>query len=381
MINKLRFLWSEIKGSLPFLIIVTVEIIVCTFLLNLAFSNLNSVTAYTRYYDESISSYSYVTTYNSTLPVDNNVAELKNHVNLDNLATTFSLGRIAEKEIINGKETELYRRYMKVFTPILWEKFNNYDFNKKPNKISDNYYEAYVFEYQYKVGETYTLKYRCSDSQIREINIKAIKYFDPNSYFYNFESNEGNIINTLGGLGVVICANPKDFDFASIESGIFADENPPSYYQSKGFNSKTVNELYKSHKELNNYSYTLYMYIAVIAMVFVVGSIIILYTININNMARKRTVNYISGLSTGKQLMYELIKMLGVFIVAALASYLVTAIVFLIFQSNEYFAYLKNPKFMFISIGLIFGVYLISLILGIIKYIKEDAIKIINNEH
>lgn len=376
MINKIRLLGTEMKHSAWFLIIVTIEIVVCIFLLNFALAKFSRVSHGVSFYNLGVSKYTHISTWDSDLSNKNTVAELKDKVNLKNLASFTDLGRIAEySEDIDGNVSVSYTNLFYIYSPILFDTFKRYGIKEKlGKKIVDGVtvYDAYVIKHG-----GFTLGKYC-DVEIKDraekVRINPVGYLTDNAEYFNGSSLETN------NPGVIIFEDLDVFDDLVIHQGIFVDDNPPSYYANLGFKAQSVKELFNELKSTIAIDYDWWLYMAIIAIIFVTGSIICLYLININNMVRVRTVNYICGMTTWKQLLYEILKMVVVFAVALVTSYLLTVFVFLGLKF-EYINYLSSPKEFFMSAGIIFGVYVVALFAGMIKYMRTNAIKIINNEH
>lgn len=375
MINKLRLLGTEMKNSIWFLIIVAIEIFVCIILLSFTLAKFSIVSHGVSFYNLGVAKYTHITTRGSDLSDKNTVAELKDKVNLKNLASCTRLGLIPfQYKDHEGNPIVTYSDEFLVYSPILYDTFKRYDIKEKlGKKVIDGVtvYDAYISRtIDYKIGVPCDVELKDRES----VRINPVAYLPDNGEYFNGSSIETN------NPSVMIFEDLDVFPDLVIEQGIFVDDNPPSYYANLGFNAKSVKDLFNELKSTIAIDYDWYLYMSIIAIIFVSGSIICMYMININNMARVRTVNYICGMTTWKQLLYEIFKMVLVFTIAMVTSYLIMPIL-LSGIGRMYLGYYGTSKEFFKSAGIVFGVYVVSLIAGMIKYMRTNAIKIINNEH
>lgn len=377
MINKLRLFGLEIRQSIGFLILITAEITICLFLFNYALTKLDSESIFNEYYGPDVANYSWVSTDNAELWRNNAVSDLKDKVNLNELATCVEFGRIKKRLSVDGS-TELkyvFNQSIEIFTPQLWDNFNHLQFDIMPKKVND-YYEAYISQYSdYTLNKINEVEYKNSIGEINIIKIKPIRRLTSDAHFYKFIDQ--NIISKPYSSDIFICGDISEFDLVEITGGIFINDKTPDYYRSLGFTSMTVEEVFQSNKSKRDLGYGFTLYSTIIAIIFAVGTLLCFYVIHINKMTRKRTIAYVCGLSASKQFIIEILKLLTAFGIAVIINYVATALTFI---SNALGDYSISIQFL-ISLGIIFGTYILALIVGIIKYARTDIVKTINNEH
>lgn len=370
MVNKLRFLGTELKQSYVFIIIITIEILVCICVLNYAFTRLDGSLAERAYYSKSVADFNYVSVLGTIHEDKNTVGELNDILDLSNFAVSLSVG-----EIWDTKSDTYAFKSIGLISPALKEYFNKNVFKHDLRKF-DNYIEAYVGkESGYEIGKLYTIPFLDKAEVMKRITIKPVAVLKTNT-IYSLLSGYPYSSNYMPHQ-VVICDDIINYSNSKVNGGVFCENKPSSYYENLGLSAESVEEMYQNAKEADKEGITFLFYAAGVAMFFTFLSIVCLYMINFHETARKRTINYICGLSRGMQLLYETIKMLLIITVAFVIDFVGT---FIIYDPTSHLI-LQTPKNAIIASGVVLVMYTAALILGIIKHTKANIVNDINNEH
>lgn len=381
MLNKLGLFGGELKHSLSFVIIALIEITISIFLLNMALTLMYSETVTSRFYSSSVADYSSVSVYGESYAGGDTVSDIGEDVDLSTLATIAELGQLEKKYYKDGELVVVYAGNFDVITPSLIENFDNlgvsYDFNN-----TAEYYEAFVCaSTDYELGKVYDINFQIQNGSVETISIMPIEYFNDRDYYYRFGDSILPEINAGFSRKILICDDVTNFSYATIQSGIFVNDNPPSYYENIGFEAETVQHVYDLQKDMQKELGSLPLYMAIVIVLYTCVSIFCLYLINVNKSTRKRSVNYICGVTPRTQLVIEIAKMGIIFSVAFFVN--LGFSLFLgsdaMYRSLDIY-WLSMPQ-LWVSTAIMLAVYCFSIIIGLIKYIKANTVQIINNEH
>ncbi len=381
--NKLRLLGSEFKHSRVFIVVATLQMIISMFLLNMGLTMMYTANASSMYYSSSVADYSCVSVYGGSYRGGNTAGELKGVVgDLSEFATVACFGEVERKRLNDLNEWEIYYSgAVSVITPSLLENFDNLGYKKSMGK-TDEYYEAYVHKNNdYELNKVYDVPFAGTDGIVRTLSIKPVAYFNESDYYYNFSSSISTPVSNVSSGEILICDDVENFEYAEIGSGIFVTEQPPSHYEDLGFVSMTVQQLYDSNRAMQKELGALPLYLSIVMILFTCVSILCMYNINVSKTIRKRTVNYICGVSAKTQLVMELSKMSMIFLISFFVNLAPSIILGSDFMYRKIdMIWLSVPN-LFISTAVMLGTYLLSIAIGLVKYVKADTVKIINNQH
>lgn len=370
MMNKLRLFGSEMKYSIKFIMTAIIEISLCILMLNMGFTFYEVNNYQMQFYSKSVADYNYVDFSGGTYYGDLTVEALAEIIDLKDLATVADLGKTDDSKYLNIFLT----------TPLLYEKFNKLSFTKELRNY-DGVYEAYVADSaELQLNKEYKIEFVDSNNIERSITIKPVEFITEDFYYYSCSSYI-DIAQYFSSNKIMIMGELQDFTYAAIYGGTLINDNPKEMYTDLGFTTHTIQERYDLLKERNISLAVLPLAIAVTLMIFSCASIMILYLINVSNASRTRAVNYMFGVSPIKQSVIEILKMILVFVIPLAINYPLAVWL----GSKEIYNkmdinYLKVDNFL-ISAAIMLGIYLISVFMGLIKYFKQNAILIINNEH
>ena len=377
--NKLMLFGSELKYSLKFIVVAIFEITIAMIILNIGLSLMENGTYTTRFYSKNVAGYSYVDFLGSEHMEKNTVENISKRLDITDLATIAKLGEMKDER------NELF-----LATKPFLDNFNKLSIKKDLNKNED-YFEAYVLkELNYPLNQIVSIEYlvgqdneNTEDIDEREkknIKIKPIGYLDDSEYHYHFFHTTISINEGFSPYSIVICDDLANHAYATIDGGAFANDKDTNYYLSKGYPARTIQSIYEARVENIKQLAAMPLALSICLISFAVASIYIMYMINVSNAGKKRSINYICGVTPKSQIIMELAKMVFVFIVPFGINMLLSVILGSTAMKEAIDNNILKVDNCLISAGVLLGVYFLSVLIGFIKYVKTKPIKEISSE-
>ena len=317
------------------------------------------------FYNDKIANCSYVDFDGYSNENDLSVEALSNITSLDDLATSVVVGTVLDSSVNYAV------RYV---TPTLVENLNDLGMNFSYNPSND-YVEGYVsssMSKDYIKGEIYDIGIENSEEIDQTERVKIVGYYENSLLYYCFD----NIYLTAVDLwdSIVICNELPSY--AMVSTGIFINEQSCDYYNDLGFTARSSESIYL--EQLDESSYKLYFYLAVIAVIFSIASIFCNYMLNIDKITKKAAIQYACGQTHKSQIITEIVKMSAIYTV----SFLINLVVSTILSNIEIYGgvgIVNMDCFVYASL-IMLGIYVVSVSIGFFKYAKTKPLKIINNQ-
>ena len=275
------------------------------------------------------------------------------------------------------KINEEYKYYdVEIVTPTMVKYYqrNGFDFN--PNVPNTQDYREGVVSSKYsdyfKIGEYYEYSYK-EGIYNYSVKVKIIGYTD-NTY-YDFNGVHYDFDNTLREIGLLICDNPPNY--FSIPTGLMINDKSTDYYKENGFSAKTLEEYNDEFHRNGAPSYLFYWCICIILLVAVIT--LANYLFSADKIIKRSGIMYISGSKRLTIVLMELFKMLTLYIIAIILSAVIISIIIPIGLHNG--TIFTSWASYGISLGIVFAIYILSILIGFIKIIKTPLLKAIGGEY
>ena len=369
--NRIRLFFENLKNTWLFSLVIFVEITLCICAFAVSYTAYIGSGQEFNFYSSKIADNSYVIFDGYSAANDTSAEKIEEVIghDLSSLATSVKLGDM----FLKGEEVEEDRYYPKVtlVTPALVNNFKKNGVNFSEN-LNAQYKEAYVsnwYDEKFKIGGIYEVEIG-NEYEAHSMKIKVKGYYDNTPYYsfdYRFISSHS--------ADVIICDNlPKD---VSINAGIFINENDASFYSDLGFDSQSVKE-YRAER-LESSSYVLFMFLAIICLIFSFATILCNYVLNVDKITKRSAVMYVCGETKKSIVVMEGLKMTMIYVAAFLVNLIITPIIKAIGDIN--LSTLITWENFFMSSGIMLAIYVFSIIIGFFKFVRIDPLQVINNEH
>ncbi len=368
--NRIKIFLSNIRHSWLFSLVLMCEVVVCICLFAIASTSTTAVRGWSDYLNLNTASKSLVAFDGYDDINDTSYGTLSKMTDMSGLATTVELRDVNEDAVFSG---------INIATPALADNFDDMGF-KFSGDVSSDYREAYASSSQtdYEINKFYDIS-ATDGIDIYSVRVKIIGIREPNSKYYGFSTFKplNEIVQPIleeSIHGILICDNLPEF--AKVESGIMINDIAPSHYNDLGFQAITVKEYYDSK---TSDEFDILMYLAICCIIFAAASILCNYVLNIDNITKRSAVMYVCGETKASVVCMEAVKMVSIFSVGMAISYGITHLIISTTASNQD-AIVTWAKF-YQSVGVILGVYLLSVLIGFVKFARINPLKVIGNEN
>lgn len=364
--NKIKLFLYNVKNSWFFLLVIFVELALCMTLLSVALTNFLGENDRFAYYNKNVADKSFVTFDGYDLDNDTTVKSISKYLSddLSALATSVDIGHIKGEY-----PSEQFTPLVTVATPALCANFNSKGL-RFSNEFSSEYREAYVnksFAETYRVGEIYDISVD-DHGGTYDRKVKILGYLNGKDY-YVFSS--GDIyFRTLQML-----VRDELPQFASLSSGIFINDKGVDFYRNLGFKALTVQQYYDYEKE--DSPFMNYLYLAIVIMLFTFVTILCNYVLSVDKMSKRSATLFVCGNTNAASVAIEVIKMLAVFLTAFIVGICISSIMVYVGMENQNVT-VTMPNF-YLSALIIFGLYVLAVVIGFVKFVRAKPLKIIEN--
>lgn len=365
--NRIKLFLANIRQSWLFSLVIMCEVTVCICLFAISLTSLSAVGEVPGYYNMKTSGKSYVTFFGYDILNDISYGTLSEKVDMTGLATSV---------ILDGED---YRDVsVTIVTPALVNNFDEMG-TEFSGEINKDYREAYarLDQPEYEVDKFYDISVPCGKDEY-SVRVKIIGHYG-NDEYYDFQASinpDGSLQSSIGGNTpmMLICDNIPNS--ANVQSGVMINDKSPSYYEDLGFHAVSVKDYYDANKDED---FDALMYLAICCIIFAAASILCNYVLNIDKITKRSAVMYACGETKASVVGMEAIRMISIFLLGFAISFGITAIMISIGISTS--SVMVTWENFTLSSVVMLGVYVLSVLIGFIKFARINPLKVLANEH
>ena len=368
--KKLRVLKDNISATLFLCVVIVVSLSICTFLFALSYYNaVGEPKKGLSFYENDIKDNIYL---NFSNEEDMTYYALSKKCDLSNLAILVENGRFTMEYIDNYDNINQVEVQIKIVSKSLVQNYKDYGLkfdvdsteNEKQAYVSENIKNFFKVNKIYDIENGYEGKYKYTQS------VKVLGYFNE---YYTFDKGYLGTYK-LDNCIVIFDDIPL---YANVECGIVSNEYDIDYYTSLGFEAETIDDIQKNLKKIEVNA--TFLKLAISALLLVIVVILANYLLSIDKIIKRNGIMQIYGVTKKDCIWIEIIKMAILYMIAISISAIISFVAMSIAMKTS--SIIMTWQTFGISCGVMLAIYVLSIAVGFIKFLRVPMLKSINNEY
>lgn len=305
--------------------------------------------------------------------------ELSKTFDMENFAGTAIYGYVEYQSI--GDESPTHYQLVFASNKLVSELPSlGYDFSKTRPKDYKEAYAPISLKDKYKIGKKYEISCYEGDYQYKQ-SIMILGYCE--NHYYEFGAwRRDSFYNLFWSNFLIFDDIPP---LAKVESGLMMSDKTPEHYNNLGAYAKTVRQVNKESK--TSEVIDIFLYWCICAMVLFIVAVTANYYFAADKMIKRSGVMYTYGGKRSDIILIEILKMLLLFLLAFAIATLTIGIVISETTYTDVYTHeiiasnLVDWKTHFTCVGITFAIYIASISLGLIKFIRFEPLKALSSSN